>query len=424
MRIDQGCLTTGAFLAILPAILDAGTRAPGSPWNESSVVVAWNKAAYEIAFAEDSFRTFKGHRTFAMMHLAMHDAVNAVAPRFRQYAFYGRDSLADAATAAAQAAHDVMLSQYPNAGPALDLELGRTLALAPNGSPSSRGRELGRQSAAAILTARRGDGWDVEGTYAYRDKIGAYRTTPPWNGFVAQPGFRYAKPFGLETPGQFRPSSPPALHSPEYAQAVNEVKRFGRADSRERTADQTGYAVWWMEFAEGSLNRLSRRLATEHRLSLAQAARLFALLNASIFDDYIAVWDSKYEYNHWRPYSAIREAARDGNPATTPDSAWQPQRPTPPFPEYLSAHAAACAASFEILKRVLGDGPFTMETITAPAGMPTRRFARFDDAASECADSRVRLGWHFRYATDAGLGLGRAVATYIIDHHLLELRDR
>lgn len=90
----------------------------------------------------------------------------------------------------------------------------------------------------------------------------------------------------------------------------------------------------------------------------------------------------------------------------------------PALPEYVSAHTAACAASFEILAGVLGDTAFAMETLTAPEGMPSRQFPSFHDAVAECTDSRVRLGWHFRYATDAGLVLGRSVATHVVEHYL------
>jgi len=53
--------------------------------------------------------------------------------------------------------------------------------------------------------------------------------------------------------------------------------------------------------------------------------------------------------------------------------------------------------------------------------MPTRSFRSFSAAAVECADSRVRVGFHFRYATDGGLTLGRAVADWL-DKNYLELR--
>ena len=386
---------------------------------DGAVVVAWSRKAYDVAFAEDQFLTFKGHRAFAMMHLAMHDALNAIVPVYRQYGHVDHDLLAHPIAAAAQAAHDVLVSQYAGARSDLDGELARWLATVPGGHRKTRGLVLGRKAAAAILALREGDGYDLPGTYTFDPTIGAYQTTPPWNGFVAQPGFRFAKPFGIEAPDQFRPAPPPALDSVAYAAALDEVKQFGRVDSSVRTPDQTAYAIWWMEFAEGSVNRLARKLATERRTHLWRTARLFALLNVGLFDTYVAVWDSKYEHNHWRPYTAVREADRDGNPATTADAQWESLRPAPPFPDFVSAHAAACASTFATLKRFFpGSRPFTMDSMTAPAGMPTRTFASFTAAGNECADSRVRIGFHFRYATDGGLALGRALAQHVAEHHL------
>jgi hypothetical protein len=386
---------------------------------DPALAVAWNQTVYEIAFDEDKFFTFKGHRAQAMMHIAMHDALNAVIPLYRRYAYRGKDFFAHPIAAAAQAAHDVVLSQYPGEQARLDAELANWLSQIPSEPRKTRGITLGQQSAAAILALRMGDGWDFQGSYTFLPGVGAYQTTPPFNGFVFQPGFRYARPFGLLAPSQFRPGPPPPLSSVEYAAAYNEVKDFGRVDSVLRTADQTLYAIWWMEFAEGSVNRLARQLVTQRGTHLWQSARLFALLNMSFFDGYAAVWDSKFEYNHWRPYTAIREAALDGNAATDADPAWEPLRTTPPHPEYVSAHSASCGASFDILRRTLGDDlPFTMGTTTAPPGMPTRSFTSFTAAAAECADSRVRLGWHFRYATNAGLELGRAVSRWLVENHL------
>jgi hypothetical protein len=348
----------------------------------------------------------------------MHDAINAVSPRYAPYAYDAPDPLADPLVAAAQAAHDVLASQYPGAQAKIDEELSRSLEAVKQNESTSHGTSVGQHAAQAIIAAREGDHWDSAGTYTFDSRVGAYQTTPPWNGFVAQPGFRFATPFGLTMASELRPPPPPALTSAAYATALDEVRRMGSATASARTADQTAYAVWWMEFAEGSVNRLARRLVIERHVPLGDAARLFALLNASLFDVYTAVWDTKYEYNHWRPYTALREAAVDGNPATSPDTAWQPLRPTPPFPEYVSAHAAGCAAAFAMLDALLGDQSFTLSTITAPEGMPTRHFDHFADAANECADSRVRLGYHFRYSTDAGLTLGRAVAHALLGRRL------
>jgi hypothetical protein len=385
---------------------------------DPALVVSWNQTINDIGFAE-VFSFPKAIRAHVMMHIAMHDALNAVIPLYRQYAYHSHEPGAHPIAAAAQAAHGVGVSQYPDQQAKLDAELARWLSAIPETPHKARGIAVGRRSAAAILALRVNDGWDYQGTYTFSNEPGAYQTTPPWNGFVLQPGFRYARPFGLRSPDQFRPDPPPRLDTAQYAAAFNEVKDFGRVNSVIRTPEQTLYAVWWMEFAETSVNRLARQLATQRRLHLWQAARMFSLINMGLYDGYVAVWDSKYEYNHWRPYTAMREAAADGNPATVPDPTWEPLRTTPPFPDYVSAHATGTKATMEILARTFGDNtPFTMATTTAPPQMPTRSFRSFSAAAAECADSRVRLGWHFRYATDAGVALGRAVADRLDKNHL------
>ena len=404
----------GLSVASSVAVLLSLTAAHAQPSHSSEVITSWNSLAHDIAVVEDQFLTFKGQRALAMMHLAMHDAVNAIVPVYETYAFRGSDRLAHPLAAAAQAAYDVLLSEYPGQEAALADQLTRSLAQVQQGVPRDGGVKLGRAAAAAVLARRNGDGWDFQGTYEFREGPGRYQTTPPWNGFVAQPGFRFAKPFVLEYPHQFRPSPPPPLRSNAYARALREVQEYGARDSTRRTNDQTGYAIWWMEFAEGSVNRLARQLASDRQMHLWAAARLFAHIGVALYDGYVATWDAKYAYNHWRPYTAVRAADTDDNPNTVPDPGWESLRPAPPFPEYSSAHAAACAASFGVLADAFGrEMSFTMETTTAPPGMPTRTFDSFSAAAAECADSRVRLGWHFRYATDAGLALGQRIARYI-----------
>jgi len=418
-RCERRVIASLAMLLVILAVGAAGATRGSDMAGSAAVAVAWNQKAYDIGFAEDQFLTFKGARAHAILHLAQHDALNAIHPVFQPYAFFETEAGADPVAAAAQAARDVLASQYPGAQGEIDALLASQLAQVPDGAAKTAGIALGRRSAAAVLAAREGDGWDFPGTYTFSDEPGDYQTTPPWNGFVLQPGFRFARPFALNAPDQLRPNAPPRLTSVRYAKAYNEVKEVGRADSAVRTSEQTAYAVWWMEFAEGFQNRLARRLVIERHTHLWTAARMFAQLNMGLFDAYLAVWDAKFAYNHWRPYTAIREAGHDGNKDTVPVPTWEPLRPTPPFPEYVSAHSAVCASSFEILKRTFGNrSRFTMDSTTAPPEMPTRSFTSFTAAAEECADSRVRLGFHFRYATDQGLRLGRRVARHVLAEHL------
>jgi hypothetical protein len=300
------CAILGAALAAVasaePAITPGGFR--------SDAIVSWNATAYDIAFEEDQFLTFKGQRALAMVHLAMHDALNSIVPMYETYAVEPGRHAAHPTAAAAQAAHDVLLAQYPGQEGRLAGELNRWLVEIPHGVVRDRGIAIGKAAAAAILALRNGDGWDTPGSYAFHEGAGRYQTTPPWNGFVAQPGFRLARPFVMEYPHQFRPPPPPPLRSMAYARAFREVRQFGAADSTRRTSDQTVYALWWMEFAEGSVNRLARQLSTDRDLDMWTAARMFAHIGVALYDTYVATWDSKYFYDHWRPYTAIRAAER------------------------------------------------------------------------------------------------------------------
>ena len=86
----------------------------GSIGSGRRVISAWNELAYDIAFAEDQFLTFKGQRALAMMHLAMHDAVNSIVPVYERYAYAGPRVIAHPVVGAAQAAYEVLVSQYPD----------------------------------------------------------------------------------------------------------------------------------------------------------------------------------------------------------------------------------------------------------------------------------------------------------------------
>jgi hypothetical protein len=197
-----------------------------------------------------------------------------------------------------------------------------------------------------------------------------------------------------------------------------------------RTPEQTHLALWWKDFVENSHNRLARQLAVDEHLDAWSAARMFALLNMSVYDAYVSVFDNKFEYNHWRPYTAIRWAGNDGNPHTEPDTLWDnTHRHTYAFPSYPSAHGAASAAAMTVLADTFGDefaftmtiafvdiaGPLSDKIAMEP---PTRSFESFSEAAMECAVSRVYLGIHFRYDSTEGNQLGVRVGDFVIGNAL------
>ena len=410
----------GVWMLLLSSV--AWSAEPAKP--SSAIVVEWNDRLLAAAEAEDGFLTLKGVRTAAMMHLAMHDALNAIRHEYSSYALQVDAPDADPIAAASQAAYEVASNQYPQQSAQWRELLDRT-SLA-TGAARQRAVEIGKAAANAVLETRKGDKWDQQAEYRFHPmgpgvyaEFREHSGTPA--GFVFGSGWATVRPFALSRPDQFRVGPPPAISSPEYVTAFDEVKEVGSFASRTRTADQTHLAMWWKEFAEASHNRLARDLVTSDRLELRRAARLFALLNLSIFDGYVSVFDSKFAYNHWRPYTAIRWADKDGNPATALDAQWDNlHKHTYAFPSYPSAHGTVCSAAMTVMADTFGERrKLTMETrevdkagpMSGKMKMdpPTRSFAGFADAARECALSRVYLGIHFRYDSVAGNELGKRV---------------
>ncbi len=417
-------LTSVALLALAAgAVADE----PG-PQPTSALVPAFNERLFDIAVAEDGLLTLKGVRTAAMMHIAMHDALAATGGPYEAFVLDAAGEGADPAAAAAHAAFAVAVDQYPDRRDDLAVERDRWLALTGGGEAAAR---LGRAAAAAILESRADDGWDNEPEYRWHPmapgvyaEFAEHSNTP--EGFIFGAGWGTARPFALPAHDHFRAPPPPAISSAEYTAAFDEVKIAGRFQSPVRTIDQTHLALWWKDFAERSHNRLARELVQREALDLHRSARLFALLNVAIFDAYVSVFDNKFHYNHWRPYTAIRWAENDGNPDTAAEPTWTNlHRHTYAFPSYPSAHGTACAAAMGVLADTFGDDyAFTMTTATVDlAGPfsgkiemmpPTRTFGRFSDAAMECAMSRVYLGIHFRYDSVEGNRLGRLVGDYVV----------
>mgnify|MGYP002777674594 CR=1 FL=1 len=386
----------------------------------NQVILDWNQMVVVALGGENYQHSLLASRMYAMVHVAMHDALNAVAPAYTTYALQRQDAQAHPVAAAAVAAHTVLSGTFPQQKPSLDSALTISLAKIPSGDALSRGIELGKEAGAAILARRQNDG-------AFQDPIGAiepsqvpgvYQAVPPFN-FVFAPFWKTMQPFSLQTPDQFRVSPQPALTSTVYAKAYNEVKALGEKNSPTRTADQTFFAKFWYEFSEKGWNRVARVAAADRKLDLLSTARLFALVNMAMADSYTAGWDAKFHYNFWRPFTAIRGGATDGNAATAADADWEPLMPTPPVHDYPSTHSTLGGSAATVLALMLGDKTtFTMTSPTADPASTARTFCSFSQAAIENAESRVVAGIHFRFSCEAGLKLGNDIGKWTFSNYL------
>ncbi len=403
----------------------------------SESITEWNKKVFEIAIEEDGLLTLKGVRTAAMVHIAMHDALNAIIPKYSPYGYQSKVPDADPWAAVAQAGYEVAFDQYPNYKKQMDVLLSRQLGRVHDKKAKKKGVRLGKRAASEILKKRANDHHDGEAEYTWHPmapgvyaEFNEHSGTP--EGFIFGAGWAKAKPFMLRSQDQFRSPPPPEISSSAYTKAFNEVKEYGSYQSKVRTKDQAHLAMWWKDFVENSHNRLARQLVIRDNLNLWETARVFALLNMTIYDAYINVFDNKFYYNHWRPYTAIRWAGNDENPNTEPDPEWNNlHKHTYAFPSYPSAHGTASAAAMTVLANTLGTGDnysFTMNTEEVDkAGPfsgkikmdpPERSFTSFSQAGMEAAMSRVYLGIHFRYDSEEGFALGAKIGEYAYQHFL------
>lgn len=391
----------------------------------NEVVIAANSLAYSIANDHDQFYSFIGVRALAMSHLAIHDALNAIDRNYNSYAFIDDKPTADPISSVVQAAYEVLVAAYPKRKDTLDFFRNHWLKKVPDGAAKSMGIELGKASASAIIQLRAGDGHEKQGNYTPMTKPGDYQYTPEFD-WVWKPDFSYARPFSLDSVSQFRSPPPPALSSEAYAKSYNEVKDYGIVNSKIRTEDQTHIAHWWAEFGEHSWNRIGRLTADDNKISLRETARMFALINMNLYDLYLASFDSKYHYDTWRPYTAIRSGSQDDNPLTEEIKDWTPEMLTPPWPEYPSAHAAVGAGGAYIVSQVYGTSKvrFTMSSVTAPEEAPQRTYNDLNAASNDCADSRILNGFHFRFATEEGKKQGLKVANHVYNHALRPTEGR
>jgi hypothetical protein len=425
MRTRPRVLTALALASVLGgAWLSTATgagraAAAGQVRAETQAVVDWNRTALATAAVSNGVR--EGHN-LALVQAAVFEAVNSIRPRYTPYRVRVRAAGHESVIAAVAAAgHAVLLARYPDQRAGLDAALERSLAQVPDGDAETGGAEVGRAAAAALLALRAGEDRVDPVPDGPGGGPGVWVPTPPSFSPPLEPGWGRVTPYLLRSGSQFRPPPPPALTSSRYARDFREVKAVGEAASTTRSPRQTETARFWNATGAKLWNQAVQQLVLANAFAPTRAARAFALLNLAGADAVIATWDAKFTYRQWRPVTAIRAAAGDGNPTTAPDPDWTPLLVTPPYPDHVSAASTVAGMAETVLGGIFGHRPGSF-SLTSPA-LPgiVRSYRSFAAAADEDIDARVWSGIHWRTSDRVGRALGRRIGRYTLGHALRPL---
>ncbi|RUT00871.1 hypothetical protein DSM106972_072800 [Dulcicalothrix desertica PCC 7102] len=443
----------------------------------NSVIIQWNNIYLEVV------RKLGGapgpiSRMGAIMHIAMFEAINLLSGSpYESYLPTAKLPLVvrglDPATSAAYAARKVLIvtikqqlqaanssGNVMNAGFSPESFLQEYTQSLRMGNQE---RAFGEAIADAILRERENDGSqqaNTPPTVKFGFAPGDWRPTDSSSSVTPQWG--KVKPFGswqLNQIGNFLPKAlnvnkfsnyGQLLKSREYAEQVNEVQRLGKANSSERTPEQTEIAFFWANDLDGTykppgqLYDITQIVAKQEGVeqNLLDTARLFALVGIGMADAAIVAWYVKYLFPSennpnnlirlWRPESAIRLADTDNNPKTVADPSWQPlsamrdgTRFSPSFPAYISGHATFGAAHAAMMRQFFGQDAIaftaTTEDPNAPSdqdGNKSRHFNSFTEAALENGRSRIYLGVHYQWDADGGFESGTKVAEFAFNRIL------
>src|SRR6266704_2325042 len=398
-----------AYIATINLVSSIGTPA------NADVVTDWNNAALDTIRADRTAPPIAS-RSLAIVHGAIYDAVNGIARTHDPYLVPSAVSTSASRVAAVSAAaHQTLISLFPNHTSTFDALHAAILAGIPNGLQKTNGITWGKFVASQILAARANDGSNAIVQPPGGSGPGVWVPTPPFFLPYLLPQWGFVAPFAMSNSSQFRPPGPPPLDSERYAEDYNEVKELGAAVGSTRTAEQTQIALFWADGAgtetpPGHWNSIAQIIADARGNTLEQNARLFALLNIGMADAAICAWDAKYTFHFWRPVTAIN--------FVEPELHWMSFIVTPPFPDYVSGHSTFSGAAATVLALFYGteDLPVTIGSDFLPGVY--RSFPTCLDAAEEAAVSRLYGGIHFRSANEDGLQAGISIGEWTGSHYL------
>jgi hypothetical protein len=464
---------------VLPGLdLSAARRVPRA--GSGSIVLRWNAAALaanamdhtpDVVPRSNQGGPVRSARALAIVHIAIFDALNSITRTHQSYTgIPDAPTTASVIAAVATAAHNALYALYPAQRATFATLLQQDLAMVPAGQAKVDGTATGRAAAAAILALRATDRTSTRSAdriigrnYFPGPGAGDWQRDPitgdrlalgaNWTNVVA--------PFAVTSATQFIGPNPPRLSGADFARAFNEVKNVGACGIRRqctlspngsytpttRTRQQTIIGIFWAYDgmpALGTPPRLYNQIVTQiaadqGTMAEIDLARLFALVNVSMADAGLTAWASKYAVELARPVTAIRRASELRNRRITENPTWTPRGGpasntrmahfTPPFPAYVSGHAAFGAAMFQSLRNFYGGRdaiPFsfvsdefngiTKGNMGEPRDIVRRFFTSLGQAELENAVSRIYLGIHWRFDATRGIAMGNRVANHVVQN--------
>jgi hypothetical protein len=386
----------------------------------ADVVLTWNEILVGTLAGQNPLVSA---RVAAITHTAMFEAANAVTGEYKAY--LGTITAPPGASpeaAVVAAGHSVLVHFFPAAASALDAFRNQSLAEIPDGQSKTDGIDVGLTAAGAMIALRATDGAAPPQFFMpTSSNPGDWWLTPacsPAGGVFFH--VQNITPFGVLSSSQFRADPPPQLTSKEYAKAYEEVRSVGADDSFTRPPDRADVAVFYNALFPVPLwSQVARQLAAVHPTnSLTANARAFALMTMAMMDGLITTLETKYHYLFWRPETAIRAGAVDGNAETEPDIDFAPFITTPCHPSYPSAHASISYAARRVVHEIWGNGGHSIVLTVPSLPLLSPWYSSLKQITDDIDDARVYGGIHFRFDQEAGARQGWGIGRYIHENYL------
>ncbi|HEY3049613.1 MAG TPA: vanadium-dependent haloperoxidase [Polaromonas sp.] len=372
---------------------------------QASVVSKWNSVALNEIVLNNS-APYKNARQLAILNLSLYNAIEAVKQKhelFQVSVAPAPDASAEAAAAAA--GYTALTSLFPKTNETyLSTTYYNELARIPEGPAKSKGIALGQEVAQQVLASRKDDGGNDP----------------------AKP-FGEIKPIALTSAAQFFVPPPPDSSNAQLAIDINRSKSLGERDSKARTPEQTEIALFWSNTGVGTYGsaghslRIGQTLAQQKNLSLADEARLLALLSIALSDGAVSSVYWKNQYKSQRPVEFIRAGDPQARLVAQPD--WEPLSPAAglDYPSTLTTYAGATTAVLQTFFKT-DKLRFTLDSVSLPG--VKRSYTSISAATHEAANSRIYSGYHTAAAVRSGRELlGPAIGQFVADNFLKPKRQ-